>query len=183
MSTNSYINYSDIHLMPATLAEHSIIQNMGRFYVYDMSEHMGFEPGWEIPADGLYECIDFKKYWTDSNAFPYLIYYNKELAGFVIVDKKGSNNSIEFNMAQFFILRKFKNKGVGRYIAFECFNTYKGIWEVMVLPGNTGAYQFWQSIIKQYTQNNYQTYMRRVAHLNDSKKNIFCFDTKITPSK
>ncbi len=42
---------------------------MARFYVYDMSEYLGNEEGWEIPEDGLYECIDFKKYWEDKTLF------------------------------------------------------------------------------------------------------------------
>ena len=55
------INFSDIKLIPATLDDYPIIQNTGRFYVYDMSEFLGFEEGWEIPSNGLFECIDFKK--------------------------------------------------------------------------------------------------------------------------
>lgn len=177
MSANKIIDYKNIKLIPANLTDYPIIQNMGRFYVYDMSEHLGFEPGWKIPANGLYECIDFKKYWSDPNAFPYLIHYEKELAGFAIIDKKGSDKHIEFNMAQFFILRKFKNKGVGKYVAFHCFDHYPGIWEVMVLPGNSGAYQFWKTIISEYTKNNYQEYTCRVAHLNNTEKNIFSFNS------
>lgn len=34
--------------------------------------------------------------------------YKNELSGFVIIDKKGSQSDIDFNMVQFFILRKFK---------------------------------------------------------------------------
>lgn len=179
MSINKLnIEHHNIQLIPASLADYPILQNMGRFYVYDMSEYMGNETGWEIPENGLHECVDFKKCWLDPNAFPYLIHYGKELAGFVIVDKKGSDSSIDFNMAQFFILRKFKNKSIGKYTAFHCFNNYPGIWEIMVLPGNAGAYQFWKTIINQYTQNNYEEYTRKVAHLSDGEKNIFRFHSK-----
>ena len=172
-------NNPDIHLIPASLTDYPIIQNMGRFYVYDMSKYMGSEAGWEIPEDGLYECRDFKKYWLDPQAFPYLIRYGKELAGFAIVDKKGSDNQVDFNMAQFFILRKFKGKSVGKQVAYHCFNQYQGVWEIMVLPGNTGAYQFWKKIITQYTQNNFTEYTRQVAHLNNSDKKIFRFCSHI----
>jgi len=107
------VNYSKIKLIPGSLNDYPFIQNMGRFYVYDMSEYLGSEDGWQIPEDGLYECIDFKKYWQTNDAFPFLIRYENELAGFVIIDKKGSKVEIDFNVAQFFILRKFKNKGIG----------------------------------------------------------------------
>lgn len=80
------INYKKIQLIPATIEDYPIIQNMGRFYVYDISE----------------------------------------IAGFVIVDSKGSEQKIDFNMAQFFILRKFRNKGISRYIAYQCSYIFEG---------------------------------------------------------
>ncbi len=176
---NKKINFTDVKLTPATLNEHPVIQNMGRFYVYDMSEYLGKQEGWEIPENGLYECIDFKKYWEDENSFPFLVRYQNEIAGFVIVDKKGSDSKIDFNMAQFFILRKFKNKGIGRYVAQECFKRFLGIWEVMVIPGNEGAYRFWRATIKDYTNNNFTEYTRDIAHFNNSRKNIFKFDSRV----
>jgi ribosomal-protein-alanine N-acetyltransferase len=149
------IDHSEIKIISATIEDYPVIQNMGRFYVYDMSEYIGKEKGWEIPEDGLYECIDFKKYWEGENNFPFLIRYGNEIAGFVIVDKKGSSPEIDFNMAQFYILRKFKNKGIGCYVAHQCFNKFRGVWEVMVIPGNEGAYRFWRSTIKKYAHNDF----------------------------
>lgn len=172
------IDYGKIKLIPASLKDYPVIQNMGRFYVYDMSEYLGDEDGWQIPEDGLYECIDFKKYWQTDDAFPFVIRYENELAGFVIIDKKGSEAGIDFNVAQFFILRKFKNKGIGCYVAHQCFDKFQGVWEVMVIPGNTGAYEFWKSIIKNYTADDFVEYARKVVHLSNSRKNIFKFDSR-----
>ncbi|MBX3710218.1 MAG: GNAT family N-acetyltransferase [Gammaproteobacteria bacterium] len=70
---NNEINFSDIKLVPAPLKDYPTIQNMARFYVYDMSQYLGGEAGWECPEDGLYECIDFKKYWQADDAFPFII--------------------------------------------------------------------------------------------------------------
>jgi ribosomal-protein-alanine N-acetyltransferase len=166
-----------LELISATLADYPIIQNMGRFYVYDMSEYMGSEAGWEMPSDGLYECIDFQHYWTDQDTFPFLVRANDELAGFVIVNKQGSEPEIEFNMAQFFILRKFKNKGIGKQTASECFARFPGVWEVRVMPGNTGAYHFWKAVISQYTKNNYTEYTRRIKTLNNEENDFFRFNS------
>jgi ribosomal-protein-alanine N-acetyltransferase len=172
------IDPSLVHMTLATIDDYPILQNMGRYYVYDMSEYLGETPGWEIPSDGLYECIDFIKYWQSPQSFPYLIHYANELAGFVIVDRVGTEAAIDYNMAQFFVLRKFKHKGLGRYIAFQCFDRYPGLWEIMIIPGNEGAYHFWKRIIGQYTQEKYQEYERKVAHFNNATKNIFCFNTR-----
>lgn len=175
--TRKTLDYKQVTFVPAQWEDYPTIQNMGRFYVYDMSEFMGDEAGWQMPENGLYECIDFKKYWQVEDAFPFLIRYNGELAGFVIVDKKGSDNTIDFNMAQFYIVRKFKGKGLGNYVACHCFATFKGLWEVMVMPHNTGAYQFWKKIITAYTNNTAVEYTRQVKHFNNSEKNIFCFQS------
>ena len=172
------IDYSKIKLIPATLADYPIIQNLGRFYVYDMSEYLGNTEGWEMPEDGLYECIDFKKYWEDKNSFPFLVRFENEIAGFAIIDKKGSSPEIDFNMAQFFILRKFKNKHIGRYVAHQCFKKFPGEWEVMVIPGNEGAYRFWRAIIKDYKNNDFVEYTREITHFNNSIKNIFKFNSR-----
>jgi [ribosomal protein S5]-alanine N-acetyltransferase len=172
------VDYRKIKLIPATLEDYPVIQNMGRFYVYDMSEYLGKDEGWEIPENGLYECIDFKKYWEDKNSFPFLVRYQNEIIGFAIIDKKGSNAEIDFNMAQFFILRKFKNKGIGMYVAQECFKKFPGIWEVMVIPGNEGAYRFWRSTIINYAPGDFIEYTRDIAHFNNSRKNIFKFESE-----
>jgi len=120
-----------------------------------------------------------KKYWEDKNSFPFIVRYKNEIAGFVIVDSKGSVAEIDFNMADFFVLRKFKNKGLGRYVAHQCFEKFPGEWEVMVIPGNEGAYCFWRSTIKNYTNNNFTEYTREIAHFNNSRKNIFKFNSRI----
>lgn len=170
------IDFNQIKLIPASLKDYPTIQNMARFYVYDMSQYLGEEEGWECPEDGLFECLDFKKYWENDDSFPFLVRYQNELVGFVIVDKKTSEPHIDFNMAQFFILRKFKNKGIGKFVAHRCFDQFCGSWEVMVLPGNDGAYQFWHSIITEYTKNQFEEYTKQVKHLRDSLKNIFYFN-------
>ena len=178
MHYSNYLVNMNVILQPASIEDHPTMQNMGRFYVYDMTEYMQDEEGWAIPENGLYECIDLKKYWNDKNAFPFLIRINEELAGFVIIDKKGSHEKIDFNMAQFFILRKFKSKGIGRIVANECFNKFNGLWEVMVMPQNKGAYKFWKRVISEYSNNQFEEYNKNIPHLKNSEKNIFKFQSR-----
>lgn len=167
-------HHTNIKLIPAILTDYPTLQNMGRFYTYDLSEYMG----WEMPENGLYESMDFKKYLLDETAHTFLIRHDAELAGFIMIDKKGSDNEIDFNMAQFFIIRKFKGKGIAKYVATQCFSQFKGIWEIMIMPGNKGAYQFWQSVIRQYTQGIFTEYTRCNPHLGNTEKNMFRFDSK-----
>lgn len=172
------IDDKDFALIPATGNDYTVIQNMARFYAYDISEHYGHQPGWELEEDGLYGTgLDFKQYLNVSDTFPFLIHYKGALAGFAIVDKRGSDDSIDFNMAQFFILRTYKSKGFGKYIAKMCFDMFKGTWEVMVMPENENAYRFWRNVIKEYTNNNFVEYTKTVAHFKNEKRNFFKFSS------
>ena len=169
-------DFNQVKLIPATLNDLPIIQNLARFYAYDISENYGDEPGWEMEDDGLYSIgIDFKKYFESKDCFPFLIRYKNELAGFAIVDKKGTNETIDFNMAQFFVLRLYKGKGIGKHIAHQCFNQFQGTWEVMVMPGNEGAYRFWRSIIANYSNNDFEEYTRPLTH---GERNLFKFTSQ-----
>lgn len=145
---------------------------MASYYSYDMSEYMG----WAQDADGRQNAgMDYLKYWKTENTFPFIIKFQDELVGFVIIDKEVSDPSNDFNIAQFFILKKFQGKGIGRHIAFQCFDQFQGKWEVFVMPRNEGAYRFWRRIIKRYTNNKFKEYTRTVGQ---SIRNIFEFSSK-----
>lgn len=78
-----------IELIAATKEDQIAIQNLDRFYGYDMSRYCGFLPGWETPPDGLYRCRDFSCYWEEPDRYSFLIKVGQELAGFVLVNKLG----------------------------------------------------------------------------------------------
>jgi predicted acetyltransferase len=167
------IDLNQIMLNPASIDDYPIIQNMASYYSYDMSEYMG----WAQQNDGTQSAgMDYLKYWKAENTFPFIIKFQDELVGFVIVDNNVSDLSNNFNIAQFFILRKFKGKGIGRHVAFQCFDQFQGKWEVFVMPGNEGAYRFWRKIINDYTQHHFKEYTRTVGQ---SVRNIFEFSSRV----
>lgn len=172
------IDTKRIKLISASLAQYPIIQNMTRFYVYDMSECMGFDPDWALSEEGLYTCFDFKKYWHEPNTFPFLVKYDDELVGFVIIDKKGKFPQTDFNMTQFFIIKRFARKGVGTAVAEQCFKQFRGIWEVMVMPRNENAYRFWRRVIKEFTNHHFQEFTKEVSQKGNEARNIFIFDSR-----
>jgi hypothetical protein len=49
-----------VELREATLEDLPVMQKMGCYYVYDMSEYVGGLPGWGFPEAGEYECDDFR---------------------------------------------------------------------------------------------------------------------------
>lgn len=143
-----------ISITPAAEEHMPIIQNLARFYAYDLSKSCGFYEvfDWSFPEDGLYVGLDVSKYWQP-NRYPFLIRVDNELAGFALINKIGSLPDIDWNMGEFFIVGKFQGKGVGRQVAFELFNQFPGKWEVMQMPPNLPAIKFWKKIIAEYSNN------------------------------
>lgn len=68
-----------------------------------------------------------------------MIKVNEELAGFVLVNKKGIQRATDWNVGEFFLLAKFQGQGLGRVVAEELWNLFPGIWEIAVIPENTAA--------------------------------------------
>jgi [ribosomal protein S5]-alanine N-acetyltransferase len=164
-------------LVEACLDDLAVMQAMGGYYVYDMSEYLGDEPGWAFPDAGFYECSDLRPYFEDPDAHPYFIRVAGELAGFAIVDTKGSSPEVEFNMAQFWVHRKFKGRGVAADAARQCFARFPGLWEVNVMPENLGAFPFWRRVILRAATGPIEEGRRRAPHLRNQMKDIFRFRT------
>jgi ribosomal-protein-alanine N-acetyltransferase len=164
-----------VELQEASIDQLPVMQRLGSYYVYDMSEYVGDEPGWAFPDTGDYECDDFRPYFEDPRASPFFIRVAGELAGFAIVDRRGATPEVDYNMAQFFVLRKFKGRGVGARAARECFQRFRGAWDVMVIPQNTGAHAFWKRTINAFTAGDFEETRRTVAHLGNSAQDVFRF--------
>ena len=152
-----------LEIIPATLSDYLTIQNLGRFYVYEISRYCG----WPCPEDGLYECVDFKKFFEDSNRKAYLIKVDQELAGFVLLISSSPNKWI---MEEFFILAKFQGHGVAQNVAREIWKRYPGQWEVAVIPENARALSFWRKIISQVTNGKYSEEIKMVNYGGDHQK-------------
>lgn len=151
-----------ITLCKATKEDKDIIQNLGRFYVYEMSRYCGFLPTWEIPSNGLFECIDLSSYCEKPDRHAFLVKVDNELAGFVLINKIGSTPDVDWNIGEFFIVSKFQGKGVGRHVAEQVFNQFPGIWETSQIPENEAAIKFWDKIVSQYSHGRFEKTLKTI---------------------
>ena len=106
---------SNIEIIAASLEKKPIIAQLYELYTYEMTDLADFD----INDNGYYGYKELPLYWNDSNKHPYLVWVNKKLAGFVLV-QKGSPidaNPDVWDIAEFFIMRKFRKKGIGRFVA------------------------------------------------------------------
>ena len=131
-----------------------IISNLWQYYLYDMSEFMGWGPS----DHGLYEDDPYyfiDEYWEDDKHHAYLIMCDGELAGFSLL-RPYADEPERFDVGQFYILRKFKGHGVGREAFFKSLSCYKGKWLTRVLEKNTNAMEFWKRVIGESSNNNFE---------------------------
>jgi predicted acetyltransferase len=134
---------------PATAAEQSVIANLLQLYIHDFSELFAGTPRCDLDADGLYRPdIPLGHWWQLPNHVPLLLRVDGRLAGFALINDHGhSGLAIDRNVAEFFIVRKYRRAGVGRAAALAIFSRFPGQWEAAVMRANTGARAFWAETI------------------------------------
>ena len=170
-----------VTLHKASKKDKDKIQNLGRFYVYEMSRYCGFLPTWETPSNGLFECIDLSSYCDEPDRYAFLIKVEDELAGFVLINKVGSTPDVDWNIGEFFLVSKFQGKGIGRYVAEQIFNQFPGIWETSQIPENTAAIDFWDKVVSRYSHGQFEKTLKTVPKPKPHPMIILKFTSQGSP--
>lgn len=134
----------EVAIINASLNDRALIENLLQLYIYDFTEFTNAA----ITENGLYKIMpDFDTYWTHSRSnVPYLINVDEEIAGFILIKKLDEPRKMNY-LSHFFILRKFRRKGVGRKAAVHIFKLFGGEWGLHHLENNVPAQKFWDRII------------------------------------
>ncbi|MEO0470145.1 MAG: GNAT family N-acetyltransferase [Bacteroidota bacterium] len=137
-------------LHPVRFQEKSILRNLMELYAYDFSE---FEKD-PIGPDGLYGYHYLDHYWTEENREAFLIKVDAEIAGFVLINQvmQKPEHAGGHSIAEFFIMRKFRRRGLGKAVAFAALDLYPGVWEVACYYSNRSALSFWGKILQEYSE-------------------------------
>lgn len=107
-------------------------------------------------------CFNFDSYWNEEGYYPFIIRVEDKLAGFILVNKKGSTSDVDWYLAEFYIVAKFQNKGIGRQVALQVINKFPGLWEIMQIPKNLPAINFWRKVIQQFTRGKYTEQRKQI---------------------
>ncbi|HCA89133.1 MAG: GNAT family N-acetyltransferase [Legionellaceae bacterium] len=129
-----------LELMSATIEQKPILANLLELYAYDFTEFFHFDIG----DNGFYGYKYLPLYWIEPTRFPYLIYVNNKIAGFILVQQGSpiSPDSTVWDIAEFFVMKRYKNQGIGTLAACNIWKQFKGQWQVRVLVCNTIACKF-----------------------------------------
>jgi predicted acetyltransferase len=142
---------STVTIRPAGAGDRPLIEGMFQFYAYDFSE---MEPegstDFEFNAAGAFEPYDFMdSYWRDANRWPLVIQVGGRPAGFALVNTHShlDGGEVERNMAEFFVARKHRRRGVAAEAVRQVLALHPGRWEVAVVERNMAAKAFWPKAI------------------------------------
>ena len=164
-TTLAEVKIMDIQLIKTDESQADVIANLVPFYIYDLSEHMG----WRCPESGHFGGQDdLPQYWgrpvepayawpDGSKGSPFTIRVNDELAGFALVKRVGDTSPPHYEIGGFFVLRRFRRQHVGAHVAHELFAMFPGEWTVGSMVINTPANRFWAETVRTYTAGNCRT--------------------------
>jgi predicted acetyltransferase len=140
-----------VSLEVASLDSAELLSNLLGLYVHDMSE---FYPV-EIGVDGRFRYEKLPLYWSERDThFPYLVHFGGHLAGFALATRgsPASADPEDLDVAEFFVLRRYRRSGIGRQAAFLLWNGLPGHWVVRVSSGNRQGLAFWRATVDEYTR-------------------------------
>lgn len=161
-----------VEVVPARPEQQTIMANLLELYAHDFSEFHDVAIG----ADGRFGYEPLRLYWSEPGRYPFLVWVDGKLAGFVLV-KRGSEFSGSediWDMAEFFVLRGYRRRGIGTQVGHEVWRNFPGLWEVRVMRSNVAAQQFWARAIASFTG----TESRAVRVPKDGKCwKVFSFET------
>jgi predicted acetyltransferase len=143
-----------IEVAEAVLHEKAIVRYLIELYRHDFSE---FDDT-DVDDFGLYGYRYLDHYWTEDGRYPFLVRVDGRIAGFALVRRRDGlvTAGPVSSVAEFFILRKYRRRGVGERVARWLFERFPGSWEVQQTAENAPAQTFWRNVIERYTADQYR---------------------------
>lgn len=132
-------------------SEKDILINMASLFLHDLSEFSEYECF--NPSSGMFEFDGIDEFWEKERLKPFFITSDQRIVGFILFHYDPSRKDHECYINSFFILRKYRNQGIGAKAAAELFKRYPGKYLVTQVIRNTMARSFWHGV---YQKNNIQ---------------------------
>jgi predicted acetyltransferase len=127
-----------VEIVEAAIADKVVLSRLLELYQHDFSEYVDAD----VDAHGLYGYQYLDHYWTEPDRHPFLFRVDGRWAGFALV-----RSGAPHDMAEFFVMRKYRRLGVGTDAARAVFARFPGAWQVRQERGNHAATTFWRDAI------------------------------------
>lgn len=140
---------SVLRVSPAPPEQRALLENLMQLYAYDFSELLGGA----VDEAGRFAVPSLEPYFTEEGRHPFVLLVGGHPAGFALVTgwSRLTGDAGTRDMAEFFVMRAYRRRGVGKQAAFELFDRFPGPWEVRQRASNTAATSFWRRVIAAYT--------------------------------
>lgn len=112
---------------------------------------------------GHSEPDQLARWYADKSAQLLVIADSGVPAGFAMVGRGARTPwlpPVDFRMAEFFVARQHRRRGVGKAAVPLILDRFAGRWEITEFQRNRAAVQFWRGIVSSYTRGDY---IERVA--------------------
>jgi len=148
MTRRAEIASPHLEVIPAAQEQEPILANLLELYAHDFSEFHDLEIG----EDGRFGYQSLPLYWSEPDRHPFLIKMDGKLAGLVLVKRRPavSGGQAVWDMAEFFVIRGCRRRGIGTRVAHQVWSRFPGLWEVRVMHTNVSAQHFWASAISTF---------------------------------
>jgi predicted acetyltransferase len=140
----------NIELIEAQLVEKAVLRQLMELYLYDFSDIDRAD----VNEQGLFEYKRLDSYWREAGRHPFLFRVDGHWAGFALVCRFTcfpDNDLPTQAIAEFFVMRKYRRRGLGRRMAQELFAHFPGRWEVAEMQQDLSAQAFWRRVIGDFT--------------------------------
>lgn len=154
-------------IVEVTLDDKDKLYKLLQFALYDGSQYIDND----INDDLVFEYNWFDNYFIDSDRSAYFIKSGNKYLGMVMVNENFKFNEKGKTIAEFLIMPKYRRHHIGKKVAYDIFEKFKGDWEVQPMENNSIAYSFWKNIINEYTKGKY-------IIKNDGIEDIFIFNNQ-----
>ena len=140
-----------VTLDSAKESEASVLANLLELYVHDLSavfRHV------TLGADGRFGYEKLPRYFADPERhLPFLVRVKGRLAGFALATRGSPavDDPNVWDVAEFFVIRSERRRGVGSAAAALLWNTLPGPWTVRVSEGNVAALAFWRELVAEFS--------------------------------
>jgi predicted acetyltransferase len=131
------------------------IEGVSRDYLNDLAPAAtGIFP--TLGEVGHREPDQLQRWFDDRTAQVLTILYSEEPVGFAMVRRRSAASPTEYSMAEFFISRPWRRRGIGAEAVRLLFDRFAGQWLISEHVRNTAAVKFWRRVVSGYTNGKYQ---------------------------
>jgi predicted acetyltransferase len=136
-------------------ADCSWIESVFRDYLDDLRlRRTGVFP--VLGTVGLAEASQVQGWLADRNASLLTILDDRQPAGFALVVHESGLAGPDYRMAEFFIARPQRRRGIGREAARLILDRFSGRWQISEDAANPEAVAFWRNVLAAYTRGDYR---------------------------